>query len=64
MKRYLLNISSGTIHNGLKPCYQGRLTAEFNKKWFDDYLEAVNYFEGRGKKGCPCGNCLKEKENE
>ncbi len=60
MKRYLLNISTGTIHSGENPCYQGRVMAEFNKKWFDEYLEAVNYFEGKRKKGCPCGRCLKE----
>lgn len=62
MKKYLLNISTGRIHNGRKPCYQGMLIAEFNKKWFDDYKEAVNYFEGKGKKGCPCGRCLKEED--
>lgn len=61
MEKYFLNISSGTIHNGLKPCYQGRTTAEFNKKWFNEYSDAVNYFEGKGKTGCPCGKCLKEK---
>ena len=63
MGKYLLNIQSGTIHNGLNPCYQGRNMAEFNKKWFDEYSEAENYYEGKGKKGCPCGRCLKEKED-
>lgn len=62
MKKYLLNINSGTIHNGEKPCYQGKMMAKFNKKWFDEYSEAVNYFEGNCKKGCPCGNCLKKEE--
>ncbi len=60
MKRYLLNIKSGTIHKGDDLCYQGRTMAEFNKKWFDEYTEAVNYYEGKSKKGCPCGKCLKE----
>ena len=60
MKKYLLNIQTGTIHNGKNPCNQGRTMAEFNKKWLDEYLKAVNYFEGTGKKGCPCGICLKK----
>ncbi len=61
MKKYLLNIKSGTIHNGINPCYFGKSMAEYNKKWFDEYLDAVNYYESKSKVGCPCGKCLREK---
>ena len=36
------------------------LFQESNKKYFDDYNEAVNFFEGKSKKGNPCGICLKD----
>lgn len=53
MKNYLLNISAGTIHNGKIPCAQAMRMAESNKKWFDKYEDAVNYFEGGKKKRIP-----------
>lgn len=61
MGKYLLNIHTATIHNGDNPCCQGRIMAEANKKWFNEYLEAVNFFEGKNKKGTPCNRCLKNK---
>jgi len=62
MKKYLLNISSGAIHDGINTCKQGLRTAEFNQKWFNDYQEAKNFFEGKGKQGKPCGICFKGKD--
>ena len=62
VKKYLLNISTGTIHNGDNPCYQGKVMAESNKKWFYEYFDAVNFYEGKSKKGIPCCRCLKEKQ--
>ena len=62
MKKYLLNIQSGTIHDGKNPCYQGAFMSECNRKWFDIYSDAENYFEGKQKKGLPCGRCLKHME--
>ena len=63
MARYILNIKTGKIHNGLKPCTQCKNCNEGNKKYFDNYEDAVNYFEGKTLKGIPCGKCLKEKHN-
>ncbi|MCH5267336.1 MAG: hypothetical protein J1E62_03240 [Lachnospiraceae bacterium] len=60
MKKYLLNINSGVIHDGKNPCHQGKTAADFNKKEFDKLSDAMNYFEGKGKKGRPCEKCLKD----
>lgn len=59
MSKYILNISTGTIHNGQTPCHLCKKMKESNKKYFDDYNEAVNFYEGKNKKGTPCGICLK-----
>jgi len=60
--KYLLNIKTGTIHDGSAYCPRINRMAEFNKKWFDKYEDAVNYYSGKEKKGCPCGICLKDKK--
>lgn len=61
MGKYLLNIHTATIHDGYNPCYQGKIMADSNRKWFNKYTEAVNFFEGTHKKGVPCNRCLKDK---
>lgn len=60
MSNYILVLGSGKIHNGNKPCYPCRNAKECNKKYFDTYENAVNFYEGKNKKGEPCGRCLKE----
>ena len=59
--KYLLNINKGIIHNGCSLCDPARRMAEKNKKWFDKYEDAVNFYTGKTKAN-PCGICLKEKE--
>ncbi len=44
--KYLLNIKTGTIHDGSAYCPRINRMAEFNKKWFDKYEDAVNYYSG------------------
>ena len=61
MAKYILNINTGKIHNALNPCYNCKKTTEENKKYFENYEDAVNYYEGKTKKGIPCGICLKNK---
>ena len=61
MKKYLLNINRAVIHSGESPCNPAKRMKEANKKWFDDYEEAVNFYEDENKKGQPCTLCLKEK---
>ena len=63
MMKYILNIKTGKIHDGINPCARCKSCNEANKKYFDDYESAVNYYEGKTEKGRPCGICLKEKEN-
>ena len=62
MKNYVLNIKTGKIHNGKRPCNQCTRCKESNKKYFDNYDEAVYFFEGKNEKGIPCGICLKQKD--
>jgi len=62
MSKYILNIKTGKIHDGVNPCYQCKKSKEGNKKFFDNYDEALNFFEGETSKGEPCGICLKEKD--
>lgn len=59
MSKYILNIGTGTIHDGENPCSPCQKMKEDRKKFFDNYVEAVNFFEGKNKKGTPCGKCLK-----
>lgn len=63
MRRYLLNIAQGKIHNGISPCSPAMRMAEANKKWFDTYIEAENYFEGDSKKSEICNRCFKSKDD-
>lgn len=63
MERYLLNIKTGTIHNGITPCGQAKRMKESNKKRFDSYYDAVNFFDG-DKRGEPCGICLGDQQNK
>lgn len=63
MKRFLLNIAQHKIHNGFSPCPPAKRMAECNKKWFDTYLEAENYYEGGIKKGEICTLCFKNKND-
>lgn len=62
MRKYLLNIQRATIHNGIHPCVAARKMKESNKKWFDTYQEAENYYEGKTRSGVICGNCFKSIE--
>lgn len=63
MKRnYLLNINTGKIHSATNPCNCAKRMAEANKKYFEEYEEAVNYFEGKAVKGEPCSLCFPEKQ--
>lgn len=61
-KVYLLNISTGKIHSALHPCARAKGMAEANKKFFENYEDAENYFEGKIKKGTPCVKCFPEKQ--
>ncbi len=61
MWRYVLNIKMGTIHDTTADCPAARKMKEENKKYFENYLDAVNYYEGR-KKGQPCGVCMRNKD--
>ena len=61
MSKYILNINTAKIHDGENPCSVCKRMSEENKKYFDNYDEAVNYFEGKNKKGTPCGICFKNK---
>ena len=61
MANYILNIKTGKIHNGVTPCARCEKCNEGNKKYFDNYDDAVNFFEGKTTIGIPCGICLKEK---
>ncbi len=63
IKKYLLNIQTKKIHNGFSPCHRAKSMKESNKKWFDNYEEAVNFYEGKSR-GEPCGICLKDYEND
>jgi hypothetical protein len=36
------------------------MMSEANKKWFDKFSDAVNFYEGKTKTGVPCCRCLKE----
>ncbi len=63
MERYVLNIKEGIIHDRYKNCYAERRMKEENKKYFDNYLDAVNFYEGKCKKGQPCGICMKEMDS-
>ena len=60
MRKYILNIHTGAIHNGQAPCHLCQKMKESNKKYFDNYNEAVNFYEGKNKKGTPCGIYLKD----
>ena len=62
MKKFLLNIAQRKIHNGLLPCYSVSKMAEANKKYFDTYEEAENYYAGGSRKGEICNICFKSKE--
>jgi len=58
MQKFMLNIKTGTIHNGDHLCSPGRRTAEANQKWFDTYAQARNFYKGDRKKGIPCVRCF------
>lgn len=61
-KDYLLNIKTGMIHSGTNPCARVKRMAEANKKYFDKYEDAVNYFEGKERKGVACAICFPQKQ--
>ena len=63
MSKYILNIKTGMIHSAITPCAQCKRSNEGNKKYFEIYEDAVNYFEGKTSKGKPCGICMKEKNS-
>ncbi len=59
-KKFLLNIARGTIHDGDNPCEPAKRMKRANIKRFNNYQDAVNYYEGEDKKGIPCSICLKQ----
>lgn len=61
-RNYLLNIKTGKIHSAKHPCARAKRMDEANKKYFEDYEKAVDYFEGKIKKGEPCVLCFPEKQ--
>lgn len=61
-KVYLLNINTGKIHSAKTPCARAKKMAVANRKYFENYEEAENYFEGKAKKGTPCVYCFPEKQ--
>ena len=63
MRKFLLNIAQGKIHNGILPCAPAMRMAEANKKWFDTYIEPENNLEGDSKKGVICNRCFKNKDD-
>ena len=62
MSNYILNIRTRTIHDGKNPCAAAQRMAIANTKYFEKYEDAVNFFEGKTKKGQPCSKCLKSYE--
>ena len=60
MAKYILNIKTRAIHDGENPCALCKRMNEENKKFFEKYEDAVNYYEGKTLKGTPCGVCLKK----
>jgi len=48
MSKYILNIKTGKIHDGKKPCAPCNQAKKSNLKFFDNYNDAINYFEGLG----------------
>lgn len=63
MKKFLLNITQHKIHNGFSPCHSVAKMAEANKKYFDTYEEAENFYAGGSRKGEICNICFKNKED-
>lgn len=59
---YLLNIKTRKIHSEMHPCTAAKRMAEANKKYFEEYEDAENYFEGKREKGQPCNICFPEKQ--
>lgn len=62
MERYLLNVGTKAIHNGLNLCSAAKRMKESNQKWFDRYYAAENYYEGETEKGHICSLCFKNVE--
>ena len=58
-RRFLLNISTGTIHDTKKNCPYTKRMKKANKQFFDTYEQAENYYEGE-KKGEPCAFCMRK----
>lgn len=58
MRKYIINIKTGIIHDARKPCPACKKMMESNKKYFDTFESAENFFEGEKKKGLPCGKCF------
>lgn len=59
VRNFLLNISTGTIHDTKKNCPYAKRMKKSNKQSFETYEQAVNYYEGE-KKGEPCAYCMCE----
>ena len=55
-KKFLLHLKRGTIHLTEANCRHVAKMREANKKYFDTYEEAQNFYEG-DKKGRPCTTC-------
>ena len=50
MSKYILNIKTGKIHDGLKNCPRCNNCNEANKKYFENYNDAVNFLKEKIKK--------------
>ncbi|WP_289290501.1 hypothetical protein [Bacteroides sp. 41_26] len=57
-----MNIKTGKIHNGLSPCARARKMGDGNKKWFETYADAENFYESDTHKGVFCGVCFTSRE--
>lgn len=64
MEKFILVLSTGKIHNGLNPCGHCKKSKTSSRKYFDNFSDAENYYEGKTKKGEACSFCLKDYREE
>ena len=55
--KYALNIKTGIIHRNDGSCYMLKRAKAANCKFFSNYEDALNYYEGGKERGKPCGIC-------
>ena len=59
-KQYVLNIRTGIIHRKKRICHLGKRIKQENKKSFDQYQEAVDYYDNDSMKAHKCAVCFPE----